>query len=51
MFVRGAMPNILYRVTLAQEERAALKEMTTRGKHGSQKVLNALILLSLPWEG
>jgi hypothetical protein len=29
----------------AYEERAALKEVTTRGKHGSQKVLNALILL------
>jgi hypothetical protein len=39
------MPKILYRVTLAQEERAMLKEITTRGKHGSQKVLNALILL------
>jgi hypothetical protein len=40
-----AMPKILYRVTLTQEERVALQQLSTRGKHGSQKVLNALILL------
>ena len=39
------MPKVLYRVTLTQEERGALQEISTRGKHGSQKVLNALILL------
>lgn len=39
------MPKILYRVTLTQEERAALQGIATRGNHGSQKVLNALILL------
>jgi tryptophan 2,3-dioxygenase len=39
------MPKILYRVTLAQEERAVLQAIATRGNHGSQKVLNALILL------
>lgn len=39
------MPKILYRVTLTQEERAALHGIATRGNHGSQKVLNALILL------
>lgn len=39
------MPKILYRVTLTQEERKQLQEISTRGKHGSQKVLNALILL------
>jgi tryptophan 2,3-dioxygenase len=39
------MPTVLYRVTLTQEERMMLQEITTRGKHGSQKVLNALILL------
>jgi hypothetical protein len=39
------MPKILYRVKLAQEERAELQQISTRGKHGSQKVLNALILL------
>jgi hypothetical protein len=39
------MPQILYRVTLTQEERVMLREIATRGKHGSQKILNALILL------
>lgn len=39
------MPLIRYKVTLDEQERAMLKEITTRGKHGSQKVLNALILL------
>ena len=39
------MPKILYRVKLTQEERTELQQITTRGKHGSQKVLNALILL------
>jgi hypothetical protein len=39
------MPTILYRVTLTHEERLLLQEISTRGKHGSQKVLNALILL------
>lgn len=39
------MPKILYRVTLTQEERALLQSISTHGKHGSQKVLNALILL------
>ncbi len=39
------MPKVLYRVTLTQEERAALQGIATRDNHGSQKVLNALILL------
>jgi hypothetical protein len=39
------MPKILYRVILTQEERVMLHDLSTRGKHGSQKVLNALILL------
>jgi len=39
------MPAVLYRVTLTQEERAMLQEISTRGRHSSQKVLNALILL------
>ena len=39
------MPQIRYRVTLTGEERDRLREMTTRGKHSSQSVLNALILL------
>ena len=38
------MPRIRYKVTLTQEEREMLQEITTRGKHSSQKVLNALIL-------
>jgi len=39
------MPLIKYKVTLDAPERALLQEITTRGKHSSQKVLNALILL------
>jgi hypothetical protein len=39
------MPKILYRVKLTQEERTELQQISTRGRHGSQKVLNALILL------
>jgi hypothetical protein len=39
------MPLIKYKVTLDAQERALLQEITTRGKHSSQKVLNALILL------
>ena len=34
-----------YVVTLLEEEREALGALTSRGKHRSQKVLNALILL------
>ena len=47
------MPRILYRVTLAEQERRMLEEITTRGRHSSQKVLNALILLGCdegPWQ-
>ena len=39
------MPLIRYKVTLSKQERAMLQEIATRGKHRSQKVLNALILL------
>ena len=39
------MPLIRYKVTLNEQERAMLHEIATRGKHSSQKVLNALILL------
>ena len=39
------MPLIRYKVTLEREEREMLQEIATRGKHSSQKVLNALILL------
>ncbi len=39
------MSQIRYKVTLTQEEREQLHQMTTRGKHSSQSVLNALILL------
>jgi len=40
-----AMSKVSYRVTLAQEEREELEQICTTGKHGSQKVLNAIILL------
>ena len=39
------MTRIRYRVTLTEEERTRLREMTTKGRHSSQSVLNALILL------
>ena len=39
------MPLIRYKVTLDRQERDMLQEIATRGKHSSQKVLNALILL------
>ena len=34
-----------YVVTLLEEEREALGALTSKGKHRSQKILNALILL------
>ena len=40
------MPIIRYKVTLDSEERSLLKEIATHGRHRSQKVLNALILLN-----
>jgi len=40
------MPLVRYKVTLSEQERAILQEIATRGKHRSQKVLNALILLN-----
>lgn len=39
------MPGMRYKVTLTEQERRTLEEITTRGRHSSQKVLNALILL------
>jgi hypothetical protein len=39
------MPHIRYKVTLTESERQMLEEITTRGRHSSQKLLNALILL------
>ena len=35
-----------YKVTLTEEERSELKEITSKGTHRSQQVLNALILLN-----
>ena len=35
-----------YKVTLTEEERKNLKSITSKGKHKSQKVINALILLN-----
>lgn len=40
------MPLIRYKVTLTERERVMLKDIATHGKHSSQKVLNAVILLS-----
>ena len=34
-----------YIVTLSEEERAALGELTSKGKHKSQQILDALVLL------
>lgn len=39
------MPLVRYNVTLEAHERVLLQEIATRGRHSSQKVLNALILL------
>jgi len=40
------MPKIKYRFSLTQDERDKLEAIVTKGKHNSQKVLNALILLN-----
>ena len=40
------MPKIKYRFSLSQEERDELGAIAAKGKHNSQKVLNALILLN-----
>ena len=40
------MPKIKYRFSLTQEERAELEAIVAKGKHNSQKVINALILLN-----
>ena len=38
---------IKYRVTLTAEEQSELQEISSKGSHKSQKVLNALILLNV----
>ena len=35
-----------YTVTLTEDERESLRELTSKGKHNSQQILNALILLN-----
>jgi len=40
------MPKIKYRFSLSQDERAELRAIIAKGKHNSQKVINALILLN-----
>lgn len=40
------MPKIKYRLSLTTEEREELESIVRKGKHPSQKVLNALILLN-----
>jgi len=37
---------IKYKITLTNEERTELQEIVRKGKHRSQKILNALILLN-----
>lgn len=37
---------VKYKVTLTQSERAEVEQLTRKGSHRSQKVLNALILLN-----
>lgn len=37
---------VKYRITLTEEERKDLKGISSKGKHRSQKVINALILLN-----
>lgn len=41
------MPRIRYKVTLVEGERRELEQIVTKGRHNSQKVLNALILLKV----
>jgi phosphoribosyl-ATP pyrophosphohydrolase len=36
----------IYTVTLTKDEREALHELTSKGKHNAQQILNALILLN-----
>jgi hypothetical protein len=40
------MPKIKYRLSLTPQEREELETIVRKGKHSSQKVLNALILLN-----
>ena len=40
------MPKIKYRFSLSQDERDELMAIVAKGKHNSQKVVNALILLN-----
>ena len=40
------MPKVKYRLALTQEEREELEGIASKGKHNTQKVLNALILLN-----
>lgn len=40
------MPKTKYRFSLTHEERDELETIITKGKHNSQKVINALLLLN-----
>ncbi len=40
------MPKIKYRLSLTPDEREEIEAVVARGKHNSQKVINALILLN-----
>ena len=41
------MPKVLYRVTLSQEERAELLELSSKGRRAAQVIRNALTLLAV----
>ena len=45
------MPKIKYRLSLTSDEREELEAIIAKGKHNSQKVINALILLNCDENG
>jgi hypothetical protein len=51
MINRGGLAMKKYIVTLSLEERKQLNELTSKGKHQSQRILNALILLGCDMGG
>lgn len=44
IFINNSMN--IYTVTLTEDERKSLYELTSKGKHDSQQILNALILFN-----
>jgi hypothetical protein len=41
----GGLKMKKFAVTLTEDERTALKQITSKGKHKSQEVINSLVLL------